>query len=88
LNDLPKFLFYSINSYLINRQMRKRSNGTSQLQLIRKDVDNVRLQIPSLPEQQKIAEFLSSVDELIESKQKQITQAEEWKKGLMQGLFV
>jgi type I restriction enzyme S subunit len=44
--------------------------------------------MPSLPEQNKIAGFLTSVDDLIESKQKQITQAEAWKRGLMQGLFV
>lgn len=49
---------------------------------------NIKIQIPSLPEQQKIAEFLSSVDRLLESKQQQITKAEEWKKWLMQGLFV
>lgn len=39
-------------------------------------------------EQQKIAEFLTSIDKLIDSKQEQIAKAEEWKKGLMQGLFV
>ncbi|MEI6296539.1 MAG: restriction endonuclease subunit S [bacterium] len=44
--------------------------------------------VPSLSEQQKIAEFLTSIDKVIESKQQQITQVEQWKKGLMQGLFV
>lgn len=44
--------------------------------------------LPSLLEQQKIAEFLTSIDKLIDSKQEQIAKAEEWKKGLMQGLFV
>lgn len=53
------------------------------------DFLRLRLLIPSFPEQQKIAEFLSSVDQLLESKQQQITEAENWKKGLMQqGLFV
>ncbi len=49
---------------------------------------NIKLPVPTLPEQQKIADFLTSVDNVIESKQQQITQAEQWKKGLMQGLFV
>jgi type I restriction enzyme S subunit len=48
----------------------------------------IKESFPTIQEQQKIAEFLSSVDELLESKQQQITKAEEWKKGLMQGLFV
>lgn len=42
----------------------------------------------NINEQQKIAEFLTSIDNLINSKQQQIAKAEEWKKGLMQGLFV
>lgn len=44
--------------------------------------------LPKVGEQQKIAEFLTSIDKIIESKQRQITQAEQWKKGLMQELFV
>lgn len=41
-----------------------------------------------LPAPAKSSDFLTSVDKVIESKQHQITQAETWKKGLMQGLFV
>jgi len=44
--------------------------------------------LPSFPEQQKIADFLSSIDNLLDSKQEQITKAALWKKGLMQQLFV
>lgn len=51
-------------------------------------VKHIAIPLPSLPEQQKIAGFLNSVDKVLESKQQQITQAEQWKKGLMQGLFV
>ena len=49
---------------------------------------NIKISMSSFTEQQKIANFLTSLDNLIESKQKQITQAEQWKRGLMQGLFV
>ncbi len=44
--------------------------------------------IPSLPEQQKIASFLSSIDEKIEKCQGQIKAMENWKKGLLQQMFV
>ena len=87
-NNLSKFIFYLINSQGVNKEMRRRSNGTSQLQLIRKDVDSVNVLAPNIKEQQKIAKFLTSLDNLIKSRQQQITQAEQWKKGLMQGLFV
>jgi type I restriction enzyme S subunit len=43
---------------------------------------------PILREQQKIASFLSSLDDQIQLKTQQIEKAEQWKKGLMQGLFV
>lgn len=52
------------------------------------DLEKFKVKFPTLQEQQKIAEFLTSIDKLIESKQQQISQAEQWKKGLMQGLFV
>ncbi len=42
---------------------------------------------PSIPEQQKIAECLSSLDEIITAEAEKIEQLEKHKKGLMQGLF-
>ena len=53
-----------------------------------KDYSKEKIKIPSLPEQQKIADFLTSFYTLLKSKQQQITNTEEWKKGLMQELFV
>lgn len=43
---------------------------------------------PSLPEQTKIAAFLSALDEKIEVTQQAIDQTSAWKKGLLQQLFV
>lgn len=42
----------------------------------------------SVEEQQKIADFLSAVDEAIQAKEKHIEDAETWKRGLMQKMFV
>ncbi|HAJ44441.1 MAG: Restriction modification system DNA specificity domain-containing protein [Candidatus Azambacteria bacterium GW2011_GWE1_42_9] len=53
-----------------------------------KIVKNFFVPVPLFLEQQKIAGFLTSIDKIIESKQQQIVQAEQWKRGLMQGLFV
>jgi type I restriction enzyme S subunit len=49
---------------------------------------NFKIMVPSLPEQKKISVLLASLDDLIESKHKQIEYAEQWKKGLMQQLFI
>ena len=52
------------------------------------EYSKIKIGLPSLAEQQKIADFLTSIDNLINLKQQQIAQAEGWKKGLMQGLFM
>lgn len=45
------------------------------------------LDIPSLPEQQKIATFLSAIDEKINHCSAKIEKMETWKKGLLQQMF-
>lgn len=49
---------------------------------------NITLQIPSLKEQIKIANFLSSVDSKIEQVNKQLHSIKEFKKALLQQMFV
>jgi type I restriction enzyme S subunit len=53
-----------------------------------KDYSKTILPIPIEKEQTKIANFLSALDDKIQHTQKQIEQAEQWKKGLMQKMFV
>lgn len=54
----------------------------------KKDVEKFNIKIPSLEEQTKIANFLSSIDEKIELVSNQIQDTLEYKKGLLQQMFV
>jgi type I restriction enzyme, S subunit len=83
------FSAYAFKSFSFYKKLWRRAQGATRFTLSLETFNEVSVLIPkSLEEQQKIADFLISVDKVIESKQQQITEAEQWKKGLMQGLFL
>lgn len=51
------------------------------------EICKCKVNIPCLEEQQKIADFLSSVDDVIQIQEQEITVLEEQKKGIIQKLF-
>lgn len=53
-----------------------------------KDIESFNIKIPSIYEQQKIADFLSSIDKMIEAVETQLEKTKEFKKGLLQKMFV
>jgi len=56
--------------------------------LNKKDFLKLEWVIPCLPEQTKIADFLSAIEDKINHTHSQIEKAEAWKKGLLQQMFV
>ena len=46
------------------------------------------LDYPTIPEQEKIAEFLTAIDEQIDHTTAQLIHTKQWKKGLLQQMFV
>jgi len=61
--------------------------GSTRMKLNQKSLKTIPIQIPSLPEQKKIASILSSVDKSIEKTDEVIEETKELKKGLMQELL-
>ncbi len=81
------FYAYYLSDYR-KHDIAKYAQGVTIIHLYYNHFKNVIIDLPSLEEQKKIANFLTSLDKMIESKQQQITQAQTWKKGLMQRMFV
>lgn len=66
----------------------KYSVGSSQKVLSYNELENISLKLPCLEEQQKIANILSKLDELIEEKKALLSDWQQFKKGLLQQMFV
>lgn len=82
------FMNYMLNSRATLKKLRRVATGTTSVAAIyTKDILNIRLALPPLPEQQKIANILSLTDEKIEVIEQKISEAESLKKGLMQRLL-
>lgn len=81
------FLSYLIRSHL-KMQIAQLAQGNSVVHLYSSQLKGVRLNLPCLEEQIKIANFLSSIDQKIEVVGQQIEQVKQWKKGLLQNMFI
>lgn len=72
----------------IRKQIQKESQGAKVLGISGTRLSNIKIYYPKNPkEQQKIADCLMAVDDLITAQTEKIEQLKTHKKGLMQGLF-
>jgi len=82
-----KYLFYWLYSSFAQTEIRNRITGSAQPGLSSSFIKNFFLPLPPLPEQQKIAEILETVDNAIEKTEKIIEKYKRIKQGLMQDLL-
>lgn len=61
--------------------------GNTVKHILASEMKKIIVPYPSLPEQQKIASFLSTIDEIIQSTESELTAWQERKKGVMQKIF-
>jgi type I restriction enzyme S subunit len=90
--DLSKialgFGAYLMKAEYIHFQIRVISQGTKVLGLSSNRLSGISVKLPCVNEQTKIAIFLSAIDEKICLCNTQIVKTEEYKKGLLQQMFV
>jgi type I restriction enzyme S subunit len=79
---------YFCNIPEVLAQLSKLATGSTRFTISVGSFSSVIIKLPSLGEQTKIANFLSSIDEKLNNCQAQITNVETWKKGLLQKMFV
>lgn len=83
----PLFLKELLNSDISRRQIESRAAGSTRFNIGQKELYEVKLSLPLIYEQQKIAQILSTWDKAIELKEELIKKKREQKKGLMQKLL-
>ncbi|WEV49788.1 restriction endonuclease subunit S [Acinetobacter sp. ESL0695] len=64
------------------------SQGSTFESVNSEQIKNLNIHLPTLPEQTKIANFLSAIDQKIDLTTQQLEQAKQWKKGLLQQMFI
>lgn len=87
-HESPEFLYHVIHTDKFVNKVMSRCTGTSYPAINSNDLNAIKIPVPCFEEQQKIASFLSSIDQKIEQVGVQLDKAREWKKGLLQKMFV
>lgn len=86
-NTIGKYFYYFFSSHFYKRVMRMSAKAT--VDSVRREmITKMSLQLPSLPEQRKIADCLASMDEVIQKAKDELVKWRELKKGLLQQMFV
>ncbi len=83
------FMNFRLNSFEGLKALKSIATGTTSVAAIyTKDLLKVTLSIPTILEQQKIANFLKGIDNKIDLVNQQLEKTKEFKKGLLQQMFV
>ena len=82
------FLKYLLASDLVFGRFSQLANQSAQANFGKQDMDKINISYPTIEEQNKISNFLSTIDEKIELVSNQIQDTQEYKKGLLQQMFV
>ena len=83
----PNFLYALCRSFIVQKQIEAASFGSAQPQLTVGIVKGLKLPIPTLVEQKKIAQILSTWDKAISVTEKLLANSQQQKKALMQQLL-
>uniref|UniRef100_UPI00261DF4A8 restriction endonuclease subunit S n=2 Tax=uncultured Brachyspira sp. TaxID=221953 RepID=UPI00261DF4A8 len=86
--NILNYLFYNnYHGYWLRKYIEIGGRAHGSLNFDIKHLWDMPIILPTLPEQQKIASFLTTADELIDAERRKLEALKKYKKGLMQKLF-
>jgi type I restriction enzyme S subunit len=84
----PKFLYQFVRSQLFKEQVLALTTGSAQPQLPIRDIRRVKIPLPPLPEQKRIAHILGTLDDKIELNRRMNKTLEEMARALFKSWFI
>ncbi|MEH3117243.1 MAG: restriction endonuclease subunit S [Methylorubrum populi] len=82
------FSAYLFQSQALREQIMRIAQGISVLGISRPNLSKLKICLPHLDEQRKVAAFLGAIDDKIAAASAKVAQMETFKKGLLQQMFV
>ena len=83
VNSIPKYIYYIFQN--INWKLYNEASGVPSLS--KSTIEKIKIDIPTVEEQQKIANFLTAIDDKINLTIEQQQQTKQFKNGLLQQMF-
>jgi type I restriction enzyme S subunit len=87
-NHLPEFIYQLFNQEQFQLELLKRQVVSAQPGIYLGDLAKIKINIPSIEEQRKIANFLKTIDDKITRTNSQLEETKRFKKGLLQNMFI
>ncbi|SHE99761.1 type I restriction enzyme, S subunit [Psychroflexus salarius] len=84
----PFYARYLFRSHSFRKKIIPLAQGSTRFNISKSNFIKLKTKLPTLKEQTKIANFLSSIDQKITHTQAQLEQTQSFKKGLLQKMFV
>lgn len=82
------FLEFFLDTYHFNAQVKNKLEGSVRQSLSSDSLCSIKINLPCLKEQVKIANFLTIINKKIEKEEKKLEKLKVYKKGLLQKMFV
>jgi type I restriction enzyme, S subunit len=83
-----KFAFQLFNTDSFQNELKRRSVVSAQPGVYLGDIAKIKIKIPCVNEQEKIADFLTAIDDIITLEERKLKEAKKFKKSLLQQMFI